>query len=235
MIALFNEQEFHNTKSREFLPLQCKECNKIFYRSKHSICHYKHPNRLEQGDFCCQTCNQRFQNPIIHIPCGECGTPVQTTQSRLTNSKSGKVFCNSSCAGKYSNHHRKHGYRVSQCEKWLSEQLIKKYPNLNILLNTKPIGYELDIFIPDINMAFEINGIFHYQPIYGEKCLSDQKRIDSYKKELCIDHNIDLINIDISDQQCFTPESSNIYLSKICEYIDEKTLAEGTGFEPAVV
>ena len=34
------------------------------------------------------------------------------------------------------------------------------------------INSELDVYVPSLNLAFELNGIFHYEPIYGEKKLN---------------------------------------------------------------
>jgi len=44
------------------------------------------------------------------------------------------------------------------------------YPDLVIHFNKKDaINSELDIYIPSLKLAFELNGIFHYEPIFGKE------------------------------------------------------------------
>ena len=44
---------------------------------------------------------------------------------------------------------------------------------------------ELDFYFPEIKFAVEINGIMHYEPVYGEDVLAAQKARDKRKKDRC--------------------------------------------------
>lgn len=45
---------------------------------------------------------------------------------------------------------------------------------------------------PSLNLAIEINGIFHRKPIFGEKKLKNVKKRDLEKKKLCKEFGIEL-------------------------------------------
>jgi very-short-patch-repair endonuclease len=67
--------------------------------------------------------------------------------------------------------------------------LVSKIFNTNnILYNTRKIikPYELDIFLPDFNLAFEYDGIHWHK---------DKKDVDELKNEMCEKLNIQLIRI----------------------------------------
>jgi hypothetical protein len=72
-----------------------------------------------------------------------------------------------------------------------------------------------------MNLAFEINGIFHYKPIYGENKLkltqlNDQKKIDA-----CIKKRISLIVIDISSINHFNRKVGDPVVNYIIKIIEE--------------
>ena len=86
--------------------------------------------------------------------------------------------------------------------KWKSEfelfiLLSSLYPDAIYQYHDKWLGYQsLDIFIPSQNIAFEYQGIQHYEPIEiwgGEKGLKKRKILDQNKRELCIKQNVVLI------------------------------------------
>jgi hypothetical protein len=92
-----------------------------------------------------------------------------------------------------------------------------------IFNDRKTVGLELDILIPNINLAFELNGIIHYYPIYGDKkynstIINDQKKSDS-----CKDKNIDLKIIDLSKWGNFSEKKAEVILNDIEKIIDEYT------------
>lgn len=233
MKALYTKEEYQNTKSREYLPLQCKKCLKTFYRSKHSITSYLNPNRKENGDFCCQLCNMRFRYPAIIVECNECDIKFQKASSEIRKTKHN--FCSCRCAGIYNSKHKTKGIKRSKVEKWIFEQLQHHYSELTILQNDRTtIHDELDIFITQLKLAFEINGIFHYKPIYGEEHLKHQKDIDIRKMKKCFQKGIKLFTIDIGQQLIFTPESSQIFLEKIKKQINLHLLNKNPGGEDRI-
>jgi len=82
----------------------------------------------------------------------------------------------------------------------LEELIIEKFSNLNYSINNKNIiQSELDFYFPDLKFAIELNGIFHYKPIYGEEKLEQIKNNDKQKIIKCREHGIELCVIDISE------------------------------------
>ena len=66
-----------------------------------------------------------------------------------------------------------------------------------------PSGLELDIYIPNIKLAIELNDPVHYIPMYGEKMLKKTKNKDIIKQIECRQLGISLLIIDISQQTYF--------------------------------
>jgi hypothetical protein len=57
---------------------------------------------------------------------------------------------------------------------------------------------ELDVYIPSISCGIEVNGPFHYYPIFGREQLLNQQRCDQRRRELCFNAKIFLIELKIS-------------------------------------
>jgi hypothetical protein len=47
-------------------------------------------------------------------------------------------------------------------------------------------------------LAFELNGIFHYEPIYGQEKLNQIQNNDNHKFQDCLEEKIELCVIDKS-------------------------------------
>jgi hypothetical protein len=138
-------------------------------------------------------------------------------------SKSGNRFCSRSCAATYNNLHKTTGTRRSKLEVWLEEQLRKLYPDLKILFNAKEaINAELDIHFPDLNLAFELNGIYHYEPIHGPKKLASIQTNDHRRFSACAEKGIALCIIDVSTMTYFKPTKGQYYLNIITNIINNK-------------
>ena len=86
------------------------------------------------------------------------------------------------------------------------------------------IGSELDIYFPSLNLAIELNGIFHYEPIYGVDKLNKVQENDKSKTKICHDLKIDLCIIDVSQQKYVKPSTSQKYLDIITNIINERLL-----------
>jgi len=89
-------------------------------------------------------------------------------------------------------------------EAWANETLLYQivceiYPNHKIIRHHRPkfLNFlELDVYIPELNIAFEYQGIQHFEPIEhwgGIKSLEQVKRRDKLKKKLCEENSIKLI------------------------------------------
>lgn len=149
-----------------------------------------------------------------------------------------KFFCSSSCAATFNNTHKTTGIRKSKLESYLETKLTELYPNLEIDFNKKcAIDSELDIYIPKLKIAFELNGILHYEPIYGEEKLSQILKNDSRKIKACLDKDIELHIIDVTQQKYFRVKTSLPYLKIITDIIDNKLIIKTVedGIEPSSI
>jgi hypothetical protein len=76
--------------------------------------------------------------------------------------------------------------------------------------------------VPHINLAFELNGIFHYEPIFGEDKLIQIKNNDARKYQACLEKSIELCIIDTSSLKNFKPNKATEYLCIIENFINSK-------------
>ena len=225
MIPLYTQEQFDNAKSTDKLPCQCYQCQNTFYLAKHAIRRVLNPNHLSTGMFCSIQCNNVYNHPKnqSEINCSQCGLIIYKSLGEKKQSKSGNHFCSLSCAASFNNKHKSHGTRRSKLEIYLEQQLTLLYPNLDIHFNKKDaIGSELDIYIPSLSLAFELNGIFHYEPIYGNNKLDQIQNNDQNKFKLCQENKIDLCIIDTSGQKYFKASTSKKYLDIIIKIIENK-------------
>lgn len=218
MKPLYTQEEFKLAKSTDELPLECYQCSIIFNRKQ------KYLHDIKNNKFCSKNCRNKSKITSQQVICVNCNLIFEKTKSQIE--KSNNHFCSKSCAATFNNKNKTTGYRRSKIEIWFEEQLTQLYPNLPIDFNQKTaIGSELDIYIPSLNLAIELNGIFHYEPIFGLNKLDQIKNNDISKSLACFDAKIDLCIIDISQQKYFKPSTSQKYLDIIINIINERTLS----------
>jgi hypothetical protein len=222
MQPLYTEAEFETATSRQLLPLRCLHCTQTFFRTKHHI-QTIISSQKATGCLCSKLCRNRY----IHrekrkiVICEQCLEPFSKKRFQITSTKHN--FCCKSCAAKWNNTHKKHGTRISKLERWLQEQLPILYPSLEFNFNrTDAINGELDIFIPSLKLAFELNGIFHYEPIYGAEKLAKMQTNDTRKSQACFERGIELCIIDVSTQKYFKKQSSMKFLNIIQNIINSR-------------
>lgn len=220
MKPLYTQDEFENAKSKNLLSCECYYCNNLFSVPKSRIIDSLNPNSHIKVMYCSNTCRAFGRNPKQSVLCTNCDKEFLKKPSQI---RSNNNFCSRSCAVTYNNKNKTHGTRRSKLEIYIEEQLSSKYPKLVIEFNQKSaIGSELDIYIPSLNLAFELNGIFHYEPIYGTNKLDQIQNNDISKSKACHDAKIDLCIIDTSAQINFKISTSQKYLDIIINIINER-------------
>ena len=213
--------QLSNTKQEDLIYLTCTKCGKQTTKR-----HKRVKQAIYEGSkiiYCSKHCSNMARITTIEAPCGSCGKLVTRVSNQVKKSKSGHVFCSNSCSATYINAHKVVGNRRSKLEMWLENQLTSLYPNLIFQFNRKDtIQSELDIYIPTLKLAFELNGIFHYEPIYGTDKLASILNNDTRKFQACLEQGIELCIIDSSKQIRFTEQSSKQYLDIIRQIINLK-------------
>jgi hypothetical protein len=220
MKPLYTKKDYDSVKSTQILPLKCYHCEKTFYKLKKYI---TSEIKLQKGElkFCSHECSHNSKNKKQFVICTNCGVKFEKQLCQIKTNN----YCSNSCNASYTNKHKSTGTRRSKLEIWLEEQLTNLYPNLDIHYNkTSTIGSELDIYIPSLNLAFELNGIFHYEPIYGVNKLQKIQENDNSKSKACHEAKIDLCIIDTSGQKYVKPSTSQKYLDIIINIINERLL-----------
>jgi hypothetical protein len=222
MKPLFTEEEFNKTKSDQKLPCKCYHCNGIFYSQKKEITRII-KNKTNNAKYCSLKCTSESKITKKTLKCLNCSNDFYRMINQIKKSKN--HFCSHSCSTTYNNKHKTFGTRRSKLEKYIEEQLTLLYSNLEILYNNKEIiNSELDIYIPKLKLAFELNGIFHFEPIFGNDKLDKVKNNDNNKFKLCIEQGISLCIIDTSQQKYVKPTTSQKYLNIICDVINQTLL-----------
>lgn len=237
MIAT-NSREFFEYikpyKSRENVQLLCPGCNYTFMRSKNVIQSKLGNHNNEQTIYCSRKC---FEINLItkqNVNCLQCDKDFEKHPNQIL--KYPNHFCSRSCAAKYNNTHKTKGSRRSKLEIWLESKLNNIFTTFEIRYNRKDTANtELDIYIPMLKLAFELNGIFHYEPIYGQDKLLSIQNNDGRKFQACLEHNIELVIIDTSGQKYFKETSSQKYLDIIINIINTKLSERAKGLEPSVI
>lgn len=77
-------------------------------------------------------------------------------------------------------------------EKLLSDGYRVEFHKEQSLLNTK---LQIDLFLPTLNVAIEVDGLSHFEPVWGEETLNRNKGYDNKKTGLILGKGLVLIRI----------------------------------------
>jgi hypothetical protein len=80
----------------------------------------KHHNTNTVHNFCSKLCYRNYKNTVVEKSCEHCGIVVYIRQKILNRRKSGKVFCDNSCAAKHNN-----SIRVRKTTNTVAERVVR--------------------------------------------------------------------------------------------------------------
>lgn len=107
----------------------------------------------------------------------------------------------------------------SKLEKYLLEQLLKDGHSVEFhkeqnLVNTK---LQIDIFIPKLRLAIEVDGPSHFEPVWGDDALKRNKKYDDKKSGLILGKGLVLIRIKQSKD--FSKSRAHIIYQELKKHI----------------
>ena len=109
----------------------------------------------------------------------------------------------------------------SKLEKFLLRGLLDagidtKFHYEQMLVNTK---LQIDLYVPIINLAIEVDGPSHFDPVWGADTLKKTKSYDNKKQGLIIGKGMTLLRI--KQQMDFSVSRSSIILDRLLSLISE--------------
>lgn len=222
MQPLYTKTVYNRASSRQLLPLKCSHCGTTFLLQKRRLADALRNRKRSSGDFCSCACANRHRHALAPtVRCEQCGTRYRKLRSQLR--RTAHNFCTRRCHVLWQNAHKTQGTRVSKLERWIQTQLVARYPAIKFEFNqTAAINGELDVFIPAMKLAVELNGIFHYEPIYGARKLVQIQTNDARKYQACIERGIELCIIDVAAMTYFKPTKGQRFLDIITDIVDAK-------------
>jgi hypothetical protein len=198
------------------ITVECKNCGKHVTKTNGR---YNESIKNGWNFFCSISCRYGYQEKGKEIACAQCQKLIRKTPAQVRQTIN-NVFCSKSCAAFYNNSHKRTGTRRSKLKVFIEHHLRLEFSELDFQCNTNSsIGKELDFYFPKLQLAIELNGIFHYQPIYGQEKLERIQKNDKEKANRCWEAGIELFVIDVSDRAYLTQKRKESYWTIVKELV----------------
>lgn len=119
----------------------------------------------------------------------KCGKTYLVEKYVADNSK----YCSGSCRNIVKNQNPT-GNR-SKCEFELQKRLLKEYPTESFIWNDRVVleGKEMDLYIPQLKVGVEWNGIYHYKNVHNDGSFERCQQTDNLKVKIAQQKGIRLI------------------------------------------
>lgn len=188
------------------ISLTCSYCSTAFEKKQKD---FKSNSKNEY--FCERKCFNLRRRKRTEVSCTNCKFLFMKKTCDVTENN----FCSQHCMAIFGNANRKIDPRLmrkSKAEIYLHEKFQKLFPMTIIECNNRKIckGLELDFYIPEWNMAIELNGPLHYFPIYGKEKLNKIIERDQRKTKIAQKLSMTLLILDISSFK--TPKSTFCFI-----------------------
>lgn len=231
MKPLFDIQKLSSFKSREKLPIECSVCSSVFYKQKNEIQKIIKGSYHGSGLYCSLKCKGKKDSKQIKLSCTFCKKEISKAPNSITENN----FCSLSCHAKFQHANKKTGFRRSKAEIYLTSLIQNDFPAMDVETSNRNLlnGLEIDILIPSIKLAIELNGPVHYYPIFGQTKFAKIVENDSKKISSLIKMQYGVIIVDISTCNYWKttqPFLDKYYSSHIKPIIEKGK--EGNGIEP---
>ena len=169
--------------------VSCLQCHKLIHKKQSRI-------KGKKNHFCSKSCFHNFNTLSQFVACCVCLKNFK--KKRCDIKRFPRHCCSRECRAILNRELKDWSTSRSKLEILIEKVLSREFASLNILYNKTRVGYELDIHIPCLNLAIELNGPHHYFPIYGEEKLRRVQETDRNKVIECEKRNIDLVVINVS-------------------------------------
>lgn len=147
------------------------------------------------------------------------GSRFLVTRHCFESSPLGRFFKNKENRESF---YKKNKGKSSALEKFLNEKLLEIFESDQIITNNRKIlksDLEIDIYIKNINLAIEVNGIFHYKKIFKRQDLSRTQYKDERKKMECQELGINFLVINTSEIKYMNMKTRNYIWDKVKLYV----------------
>lgn len=241
----------YHSNRRPCLPKQDKVIKKCSFCTREISVYTSQIKVTGDFHFCDTVCwsllrkEQESKEAKIELKCVKCGINFIRIKRKVSKCKN--YYCSRNC----SNHkHQANRFvrtrplpihkigrktkRRSYLEYYIESKIKKIFPSIKYHTNNRFEGFELDFYFPDLLLAVEINGPFHYFPIFGIEGFQNVQKRDLLRIELCSSHHVDLRIIPVKEatqsnrkKEFYWLKFERIILGKLQEKI---TLNDYRGF-----